>query len=496
MSSFPVAHRVPPPNTREETRASTGSVVRSRRTGAAIESLAVLPFVNASGDPEAEYFCDGITENLINRLAQLPKLRVMARSTVFRYKKQDTDLQDIGRTLNVRAVLSGRIVQRGSRLILGVELVDVIEGWRLWGQQYDRSLADIFSIEEEIAKQISDNLRLRLSGQDKRRLARRSTRNVEAYQAYLRGRYGWNKRTEAGFKQATKCFEEAIEHDPTYALAYAGLADCYALLGIAEYGGLPPCEVMPRAKAAAMKALEIDEQLAEAHTSLAHVMAFYDWDWANAEREFKRAIQLNPRYAFAYHWYALFLAAMERMDEAEQAEHRALQLEPLSLVINKNVGTIYYYARQYDRAFMQYKKTLELEPDFARTHFFLGLAYQVTANFEQAVAAFQKALPLSGGSNVVLGALGLALASATRRGEAEDVLKELARKAQQQYVPSFSVAIIYLGLGQVDTAFEWLEKAYQERSSWLVSLKVEPMFDTLRADPRFVDLVKRVGLPA
>ncbi len=473
---------------------SSGST-RARRKGGAIDSLAVLPFVNASGDPDTEYFSDGVTESIIESLSTIPKLRVMARSATFRYKGRDEDPLAIGRELHVRAVLAGRLVQRGDHLMISLELVDVDEGWRLGGAQYDAPLADVFNLQETIATEVSDKLRLKLTGVERTRLARRHTQSVAAYQAYLRGRYAWNRRVEAGFRQAIKYFEEAIDADPTYALAYVGLADCYALLGIAEYGAMPPREAMPKAKSAALKALEIDDRLAEAHTSLAHVLGFYQWDWTAAEREFTRAIELNPRYHFAHHWYAIFLAAMRRFDEAIASELRALEIEPLSLVVNKNVGTIYYYARQYDRAFEQYRKALELDPDFARTHFFLGMAYEVTERPDRALEEYRRGLSLSGGSVVVHCTLACALAEAGRIAEAREILDDLTARGREQYVPAFNLALIRLGLGEVDRAFEYLERAYDERSSWLVSLTIEPLLDRIRDDPRFANLVRRVGLP-
>ena len=291
---------------RERAQPTPAPPARARRPQA-IDSLAVLPFVNGSGDPDTEYFCDGVTESTIASLSTVPKLRVMARSTTFRYKGRDADPLDVGRELNVRAVLTGRLTQRGERLAIALELVDVLDGSRLWGAKYDSRVSEIFDLEEKIATEVSDKLRLRLTGPERTKLVRRRTDNVGAYQAYLRGRYAWNRRVEAGFRQAIKYFEEAIAADPAYALPYVGLADCYALLGIAEYGGMPPREAMPRARAAAQKALEIDDHLAEAHTTLAHVMGFYDWDWNGADRQFTRAIELKPTYPFSHHWYALFL---------------------------------------------------------------------------------------------------------------------------------------------------------------------------------------------
>ena len=479
---------------RERAQPTSAPPSRARRPQA-IDSLAVLPFVNGSGDPDTEYFCDGVTDSTIASLSTVPKLRVMARSTTFRYKGRDVDPLEVGRQLNVRAVLTGRLTQRGERLAIALELVDVLDGSRLWGAKYDSRVSEIFDLEEKIATEVSDKLRLRLTGPERTKLVRRRTDSVGAYQAYLRGRYAWNRRVEAGFRQAIKYFEEAIAADPAYALPYVGLADCYVLLGIAEYGGMPPREAMPRARAAAQTALEIDDHLAEAHTTLAHVMGFYDWNWAGADREFLRAIELKPTYPFSHHWYALFLAAMGRADDGIASELRALELEPLSLIINKNVGTVYYYARQYDRAIEQYTRALELDADFSRSHLYLGMAYAATGRHHDAVDELRIALGQSGGSGVIVGILGHALGAAGRTQEARDLLAELTARDATQYVPAFNRALIHVGLGDVDLAFEQLNRAVDERSSWLVSLKIEPLLDSIRDDPRFADLVRRVGLP-
>jgi TolB-like protein/Flp pilus assembly protein TadD len=459
-----------------------------------IDSIAILPLANACEDPGGEYLSDGITESLINSISQLPKLRVVPRSTVFRYKGLDVDPQSAGRELGVRAVLTGRVCQIGETLMVQAELVDVAREAQLWGERYRRKMTDIFDVQDEIAREITERLRLKLTAEQKRRLNRRHTVNHEAYQAYLKGRYYWNKRTEDGLKRSAQYFQQAVDIDPCYAQAYAGLADSYALPGIAEYGLLPPKEAMPKARAAATKALEIDRTLAEAQTTLAHVRAFYDWDWAGAEQEFRRAIELNPDYAFSHHWYALYLAAMGRHEEAIAEEERAQEIDPLSLIINKNVGTILYYAGQLDRSIRQYQKALDLDPDFARTHFYLGLAYAQKGMYAEAVAEYQKALEVSGGGTVLTALLGHAHALSGRHDEAARLIGELEEESKERYVPAFNIALIYVGLGEKDRAFEWLGRAYDERSSWLVSLKVEPIFDGIRSDPRFDGLMRDVGL--
>jgi eukaryotic-like serine/threonine-protein kinase len=468
---------------------------RTRARGRS-KSLAVLPFTNASGDPDAEYLSDGITESVINSLSGLRSLRVVTRSAAFRYKASAADPQQAGRELDVRAVLTGRVLLRGDMLVIAVELVDVANGWQLWGAHYSRKLADVFAVQEDIAQEISAKLELRLTGEEKSRLGRRQTENLDAYQAYLRGRYAWARRTEEAFRKAIEHFQQAIEHDPSYAPAYAGLADAYAVSGMAEYGIQPPSAVMPRARAAAARALELDPSRADAQTCLAHVQAFYDWDWEGAERDFQRAIELNPDYAWAHHWYALLLAALSRHDEAIAAERRAQALEPLAPVINKNVGTILHLARRYDAALEQYRRALDVDGDFPRTHFFRALTWQQTGSFPDAVTALERAMQIAGRNSVMLATLGSTCALAGRRDEAMAILDTLEQRARAQYVPAFTFALVAIGLAEADRAFGWLERALEERSSWLAFLNVDPIFDPLRGDARFAGLVARVGLPA
>ncbi len=466
-----------------------------RTRGEAIDSVAVLPFVNASADPNTEYLSDGITESVINNLSQLQSLRVMARSTVFRYKGKEADPQKVGQDLHVGAVLTGRLQERGDTLVIQAELVDVSKGTQLWGAQYNRKLADILAVQEEISREISEKLRLRLTGEEKTRMAKRATEDNEAYQLYLKGRYYWNKRTEEGFHRAIEYFSEATEKDRNYALAYAGLADSYSLLS--DYGFVAPKEVFPRAKEAALKALQLDKTLAEAHTSLAYVKTSYDWDWSGGEREYQRAIELNPSYATAHHWHAVALLAMGSSEEAIAELKRALELDPLSLIINRDLGGAFYLARQYDQAIEQYKKTLELDPNFALAHGYLGLAYVQESMYKEGIAECEKELVISPGNPYALSGLGYAYAVAARRAEAQKVLDKLNELSRQKYVPAVSRVGIYVGLGEKGKAFEWLEKAYEERSQGLIGyyIKVSPAYDPLRSDPRFQDLLRRVGLP-
>ena len=463
-----------------------------REPGEAIDSVAVLPFVNASADPETEYLSDGITETLIGELSEIPRLKVMARSTVFRYRGSKVDPQQVGRDLNVRAVLTGRVLQRGDTLTISMELMNVRDGSELWGKQYNRKLADILAVQEDIAREVTDKLRLRLQSEEERRLAGRFTENPDAYQLYLKGRYYWNKRTPDGIQKAIEYFQAAIAKDPGYAAAFAGLADCYHV----PANPLPPREKMPLAKAAAMKALQLDDTIVEAHTSLARVLAVYDWDWPAAEKEFKRAIELNPRYAPAHQWYGGYLSATGRFREADAEKDRALELEPLSLVINFEVGIASYFSRNYDQAIDQFQKTLELDANFPPPHTFLAAAYEQKGMFEEAIAASQKAITVTQGPARILAMAGLGhvYAVSGRKTEARKILAELQRLSEHSYVQATDVALVYAGLDDKDKAFAWLDKAYEEHSFTLSNLKVEPRFDPLRSDPRFADLLRRIGL--
>jgi TolB-like protein/DNA-binding winged helix-turn-helix (wHTH) protein/Flp pilus assembly protein TadD len=461
--------------------------------GKTIDSLAILPLANGSVTPQMEYLSDGITESLINSLSQLPNLKVLARTTVFNYKNSAVDPIKVGRELGVRAVLTGRVVEREGSLIIQADLLDVTDGSQLWGEQYHRKMSDLLAVQEEIARQISERLRLKLTGEEQKRLTRHHTENAEAYQLYLKGRYYWNKRTAESLNKGIEYFQQAIDKDPNYALAYAGLTDSYSLLGSA-IGGLSPKETFSKAKAAAVKALAIDDTLAEAHAALALVNLRYDWDWSATEREIKRAIALNPNYATTYHWYADYLVVMGRLDEAIVQIKQAQKLDPLSLIINTVMALRLYHARQYDQAIEQCQKTLEMDPNFAQAHFALGQAYEQKAKYEEAIAELQKATRLSPSSPFLFSALGHAYAVSGQAGEAVKILEELQKLSRQRYVSPHEMAMIYAGLGETDQAFAWLEKAYADRSWRLPFLNVEPRFDSLRSDSRFADLVRRVGL--
>ncbi len=474
--------------------APSEAIQRPRPSPDVIDSIAILPFENASGDSETEYLSDGITESIINSLSQVPKLRVIPRSTGFRYKGRAMDPQTVGRELNARAVLMGRVLQRGETLVIGTELIDAVEEAQLWGERYNRKIADILAIEEEIAKKISESLRVKLTGEVEKRLTKRYTENTEAYQLYLKGRYYWAKRTPDTLKKGLEYFEQAIDKDPDYALAYSGLADCYALLSFE--GVFAPQDGMAKAKAAATKAVEIDAELAEGHTSLALIQANYDWDWFEGEKEVQRAIKLNPGYWFAHDCYGLSLAAVGRREEAIAAIQRGEELEPLLPVIKYHAAWIFYLARQYDQVIDRCRKALEIESNYAFAHYFLGLVYEQRGKYKEAIAELKKALNLFGGAPFAAGGLGHAQAVAGNRGEAQKILQELTELSKHKYADPFAIAEVYAGLGERDQAFEWLQKACEEKSLWLgMFLKDDPRLESLRSDPRFHDLLRRRGLP-
>jgi TolB-like protein len=460
--------------------------------GPAIDSIAVLPFANAGGDPNLEYLSEGLAESLINSLSQLPNLRVVPRGMAFRYRGKEADAQEAGRKLGVRAVLTGRVAQRGDNLSIQAELVDVKNVSQLWGEQYNRKLADALAVQQEIAREISETLRPRVTGEERARLTSRDTRNSEAFQLYLKGRYHWNKRTGEAFYKAIEHFSAAIEKDPGYALAYAGLADCYVTLG--SYDVLPPRETYPKARAAARRALEIDPTLAEPHASLAWVHHRLDWDWSAAESEFEQSTRLNPRYATAHYWYAIYFQELMRPAEFTVQIKRALELEPLSLAINTAVGWNSYLLRRYDQAIEELGKVIEMDPNFAWAHAALGNAYSAKAMYEEAIVEHQKAVALSGGRGFVA-YLGHSLAVSGRRREAAKILNELKDQSKQRYVSALGIAEVHVGLGENEEAFIWLEKAYADRAEGLTRLKLGPKNDPLRADPRFADLLRRIGLP-
>lgn len=468
-------------------------VVTKTRTRRAIDSLAILPFANESGDLDLEYLSDGVTEALINSLSRLPKLRVMARSTVFRYQgRVMEDAQRIGHELGVRAVLTGRLLKRGDQLVIKLELADTTDGAHLWGEQYTRELADILSLEQEISTEISEQLRLKLTSAQRKSLKKASTENSAAYQLYLKGRYYWNKRTEEGIKKSIDYFERAIALDSKFALAYAGLADAYNLE--ASYSAKPLPTPFLRAKATALKALSLDDKLAEAHAALAAVKLWREYDWEGGELGFRKSIELNPSYATAHLWLALYLAAVERIDEALSEIKLAVDLDPLSRATNLNLARIFYFARQYDESIAQCHKTIEMFPQYLIAHRRLGIVYGEKKRFSEAEAEFKKALTISPTDSETISAMAYAYSEAGRIDDARRLLEELTRFAAENYVSPYSMARVHIGLDEIDNAFECLETTFQERHGILTYLKVEPMFDRIRSDPRFNDLLRRMGL--
>jgi len=474
-----------------ETAVSSGR----RRSRKITNSLAVLPLTNASADPNAEYLSDGITESIINRLSRLPKLRVVPRSTVFRYKGQEVDPQQIGQDLNVRAVLTGRLLQMGDRLIIKTELIDVLNDSQLWGEQYNRKLSDILELEEEISREISEKLRIKLTGEDKKRLTKRHTRNTDAYQAYLKGRYYWNRRTPESLQKAIQSFEQATSVDSNYAPAYSGLADSYALLNY--YGIFPSKTIRPKATTAAEKALKADEVLAEAHASVALVAFWFDWEWVRAQIEFERALKLNPGYAAAHQWYCWYLAAMGKFEQAADEGHLALELDPLAPTINLALAKYYFFAHRYDDTIEQCKHTLALDENFIAAHYFMGQAYVQKGMFNDAIAAYERGLQVLGDLPLGRSVIARARALAGDKAAAEQTLASLLERptSNKVYVPAYGIALIHTGLGNKDEAIEWLHKAYEERFVWLAYLNVDPVFDGLRTELRFKQLIDRMHFP-
>ena len=470
------------------------AAVRPQRVSKIIDSLAVLPFENAGGEPEHEYLSDGITGNLINTLATVPKLRVMAQSTVFRYKGRKIDPQAIGRELNVRAVVTGRIMHVGGSLRIGTELVDVATGSQLWGAQYNRKPDDIFVVQDEISNEISGKLRLQLTRAEKKRLTKHHTENAEAYRLYLQGRHYWNKWTEDGFYRAIDYFQKAVEKDPSYALAYAGLADSYILLGWNSY--LPPKEVFPKGKVAATTALQLDPDLPEAHASLGALLWLHDWRWDEAQIEFKRSLELDPTYATANHWYAEYAMTMGKHAEVTARMTKGQELDPLSLIINVALGWACYFARRYDEGIEQLRRTAEFDPSYPITYWILGLLLRKTDRYELAITEGEKGVKLSGGSPMMRAALAHTFGAAGRTSQAVQTLDELTELATHRYVAPHFFAGIHVGLRESDRAMEYLEKSYEEHCHWLIYLHIDPSMDALRDNPRFQSLLRRVGLPA
>src|SRR5215813_11758104 len=460
------------------------------KSGGAINSIVVLPFANA--DPNTEYLSDGITESLINSLSQLSQLKVIARTTAFHYKGKDVAPQTVGHELKIDAVLTGRVTQQGETLIVQVDLVNAVDGSTLWGERYNRKLANILIVQEEIVRQITERLRLKLTGEEVKYITTRNTENFDAYQHYRIGRNYAEKRTKEAYQKAVDHYKQALDLDPNYALAYLGLADAY-YLGFGSRFLLE--ERIRQSKAAAEKALAIDESLGEAHTSLGRILWQYDWNWRGAEREFKRAIKLDPGNAFAHRIYGYYLASMGQFDQSLAEQKQAQQLDPLSLIINLNVGTVLYKAGETDAALAQTRKTQEMDPNFVETYLQFGKVYAEKGMYAEAIAELNKVAVSGAFDPRVISLLGYNYALWGKRDEAIKKLDELKELSNRRRVPAREMAIIYTGLGEKDQAFKWLRQACEERDGMIVYLKFHPLFKSLRADPRFAEMLQCIGLP-
>ncbi len=459
--------------------------------------LAVLPFQNLSGDSRQEYFSDGLTEEMITQLGRLnPKrLGVIARTSAMQYKSAGKSILEIGKELGVSFILEGSVRRAGHRVRIAAQLIQVRDQTHLWAESYERDLSDILVLQNSVASAIAKEIEIKVAPHERAHLAGAQAVKPEAYDAYLRGRFFWNKRTKVALGKSISYFEQAIEQDPNYAPAYAGLADSYYLLMHTGYGALPPKRAFPKAKTAALEALRIDETNAEAHTSLGN-LSCYEFDWFAAGEEFRRSIELDPSYATGHHWYALYLCATGRFADALVEAKCACGLDPLSVITNRDLGLIFYYAHQPDLAIEQCRKTLELDPDFALTHQVLGRAYLEKGMYDEAVAAIQRAVRLSGSAVAMWAALGHAYALAGKTVKARTILRDLAERSKRSYVAPTSIATVYSGLGETNRALQWLEKAYKVRDPGLLTLKVHPIFESLRPDPRFQSLLQRLGLGA
>ena len=462
------------------------------RPVSAVNSIAVMPFENATADPDADYLVDGLTEAIINTLSRLPALRVLARSTVFRYRGKPVDCRALGRKLSVSAVLLGRVTQRGDQLMIGTELVDVQNGWLIWGEQFTRKVSDVLLIEAELSGKISAKLGSELAGKGSASVtARRRTESAEAYQDYLKGRYHWNKMSAEGLQRSVEYFRQALQKDPRFALAHSGLADSYCMLGFFDL--LPPAEAMPKAKESAMRALEIDGDLAEAYASLANILKVYDRDWLAAERRYRQALRLNPNYVHGYRGYAALLAAVGRFAESMPQIRHAQDLDPLSVVVNMELAWNFFMAREYDHAIEQALRVTHLEPEFPSAQYILGLAWEQKGKFGEARAAFERSLAGSQGHASGVAGLGHLFAVTGHKEDALRMLDQLDRLAARGYVAPFWHSMIHAGLGDADAAIGHLERSYTQSDVWLVWLNTDPRLDSLRADPRFQQLLRRVG---
>jgi serine/threonine-protein kinase len=476
----------------EFTAALTADAATGRRFVPARRHIAVLPFVNASPDPDNEYLSDGLTDELIDALSRVDGLHVSSRTSVFALKGKAQDVRAIGALLGVREILEGTVRKAGDRLRITVQLTSTENGRLIWSQRYDRTLSDVFAIQDEMAQTIVTTLRGTLLADVSVPRLKRYTDNVEAYRLYLKGRYAWNKRTHEGVTEGIGYFEQAIAADPKYALALTGLADSYALH--VDYRSIPATEGFERAKAYARQALEQDDTLAEAHASLAWAVFVHDWDWAGAAREFRRAIDLDPRYASARQWHAFLLASQGRVDDAVVEAHTALELDPASVSIRRSVGWVYVYARRYEQALHHLARAVEMNPVADETQRILGLTLALHGDFAGAERTVREAMALGSAGTYTTATLGYILGRSGQRGAAQDILQGLLERAKGEYVSPVAFATIYLGLGETAPALDWTERAYDERRGWLAYLRVNPTLDPLRGEPRFAELIRKMRL--
>lgn len=477
----------------DEVKPEPQALGETKRDACQIRSLAVLPLDDHSGEPGYEYFADGMTEALITNLAKIKALRVISRTSAMRYKGARKSLPQIARELNVDAVIEGSVLRSGDRVRIAVQLIDAATDLHLWAESYERDFADILSLQNEISRQVANEVRIILTPEEDARLGRARRVNPEAHELYLKARYYWNKRTEESVRKSFAYFQRAIDLDPTYAQGYAGLADAYNILGY--YNALSPSEAYPKGKAAALKALELDDSLAEPHAALGVVRRDFEWDWPGAQQEFQRANELNPGYVEAYHWRSTLLAMLGQHEEALLEKKKALAMDPLSVVIRTDLARMFYFHREYDRAIEQYRAALDMDPNFSSAHLWLAQAYEQKGLFDEAIASLESGRRLSGDSAYAMARLGVGHALAGHAEKARAVLNGLTLSIEKQkYVSPHDIAMIHAALNETDDAFAWMEKALEERSVWLGYLNVEPQWDSLRSDPRFQGLLRRIGL--
>jgi TolB-like protein/DNA-binding winged helix-turn-helix (wHTH) protein/Tfp pilus assembly protein PilF len=467
------------------------------RTGAErIDSLAVLPLQNFSGDPEQEYFADGMTEELITELTHIKALRVVSRTSVARYKGTRKTAPEIAGELHVQAILEGSVARAGERIRISARLIRAANDQPVWSQSYDSDVRDVLRLQADVARSIAREIQIELTPDERARLTAARQVDPDAFRLYLKGRYFWEKRSRDSIHKAIEYFNQAIEKDPSYAAAYSGLADCYSSLGFSfDVGEMAPQQVQPRAMAAAARAIALDPSLSEAHTSLAFIKLTYDWDWANAEAEFQRGIALNPRAANGHHWYAHYLMAAGRTREAEKESRRALELDPISLIMNVHLGWHFIYAHQYDEALDQLRKAVEADPNYGLAHWYSGLAYEQKGMYADALREMKRAKELLPENAIIDSDIGHLYAVAGRRREATAILTQLQDKSARSYVSSFELALIHAGLGEKEKSLSEMEQAYRERSDMLVYLGVDRRLDALRPDPRFGELLRRIAIP-